>query len=203
MCAKRALWALKQRWGRHRWLTSAVSFHQSGAEKVSLCYINARRKRRQELSMKAPQFAPRTLHPCVAVAAVNLQIDQTAEAKAPRVLSQSKSSAKLKTRLVVWMMVSSRLSCFYWSLSPNTNTHHVQRKCTNSNMLSFKSFNHRSYFSLGFLYTECLDKKTDTDVRTAPGTSTASFCQGSPSFIQWFTLKIQHLFWTAVQYLMA
>lgn len=153
MCAKRALWALKQRWGRHRWLTSAVSFHQSGAEKVSLCYINARRKRRQEFSMKVPQFAPRTLHPCVAVAAVNLQIDQTAEAKAPRVLSQSKSSAKLKTRLVVWMMVSSRLSCFYWSPSPNTNTHHVQRKCTNSNMLSFKSFNHRSYFSLGFLYT--------------------------------------------------
>lgn len=45
--------------------------------------------------------APRTLHPCIAVAAVNLQIDQTAEAKAPGVLSQTKSSAKLKTRLVV------------------------------------------------------------------------------------------------------
>lgn len=147
-------------------------------EGFAVCYINTQRKHWQEFSMKGPQFAPRTLHPCIAVAAVNLQIDQTAEAKAPRVLSQTKSSAKLKTRLVVWMMVPSRLSCFYWSLSPNTNTH--QRKCTNSNMLSSKSFNHKIYFSLGF-FLVFSDKRMDSDVRKASRTSTASFYQGSPS----------------------
>lgn len=101
---------------------------QSRDGKVSLCYINARRKHAKEFSMKVLQFTSHTLHPCIAVAAVNQQMDQSVETKAPGALSQSKSSAKLKTCLVVWMMASSRLSCFYWSLSPNTNTKYCAEK---------------------------------------------------------------------------
>ncbi len=47
--------------------------------------------------MRGAEFTALMLHQCAAVVAVNLQIDQTAEPKGSKALSQSKGSAKSKT----------------------------------------------------------------------------------------------------------